>query len=79
MAIKELSFNTLSENFERLTNALLCLLSEANDAYLLSAYGHRLIPVIDVLREKCKSILKQTNQTVWYGASKELVASFTAE
>ncbi|XP_017859275.1 PREDICTED: uncharacterized protein LOC108611260 [Drosophila arizonae] len=79
MAFKELSFNTLSDNFKRLTNAMLCVLYEATDAYLLTAYGERLIPVVDALREKCKSILKRTDQTVWYRASKELVASFTAE
>ncbi|EDW03851.1 GH11464 [Drosophila grimshawi] len=75
-AQREAYFNTLSDNLERLTSALLCLPSESN-AYLLAAYGERLIPAVTEYKKKIRN--PSTNQTAFYSASKELVATFSTE
>ncbi|XP_064540979.1 uncharacterized protein LOC135430297 [Drosophila montana] len=76
---KEVSFNTLSSNLDRLTSALLCLTSKAEDIYLFAAYGERILPAVEVCSKQLPNLRQQTTQTAWYSASKELVATFSAE
>lgn len=75
---KAVFFNTLSNNLERLTNALLCLTSSP-DEYLAWGYGERLAPAADVYIRHCDNTNRELLKTNWYKASKEVVAKLSVE
>ncbi|XP_017060398.1 uncharacterized protein LOC108100837 [Drosophila ficusphila] len=76
---KHLYFNTLSDNLERVTKGLECL-TFVNGEFNFFGFCSRLKPIVEHINKKFYS----TNElaiveTVWYGASKELIDTFTIE
>ncbi|KAH8409366.1 hypothetical protein KR222_001793, partial [Zaprionus bogoriensis] len=77
-AQRDVYFNTLSDNLERLTNCLVNFTTNAED-FKLCGYTHRLVPAVDVYIKKFQNAKLITNKTAWYRASRETVQQFTAE
>ncbi|XP_034473677.1 uncharacterized protein LOC117781066 [Drosophila innubila] len=75
---KTVYFNTLSNNLERLANALLCL-TYSSEEYQLHGYEERLAPAADVYIRQCDNSQRLLLKTSWYRASKEVVAKFSIE
>ncbi|EDW03848.1 GH11461 [Drosophila grimshawi] len=61
---KTVFFNTLSDDLERLTNALLCLASKSG-VYVLHDYGERLVPAVDAYIRNVVNAKMETTQTAW--------------
>lgn len=75
---RDIFFNTLSDNMQRLTNILCSYVTKAEE-YKLCGYSHRLVPVVDAYLKKFHTTKLHTNKTAWYIASREIVAKFDIE
>lgn len=74
---KDIFFNTLSDNLERLTDALCYLAPDPN--YELFGYSERLVPAVDVYINKFDKGQREIMKTYWYKANKEMIANFSTE
>ncbi|KAM8715301.1 hypothetical protein ACLKA7_002366 [Drosophila subpalustris] len=71
-------FNTLSDNLERLTKALLCL-TYTDGHCRLQDFGKRLLPAFEAYKKCALNVEIQSTQATWYHASKEIVTNFSTD
>lgn len=74
---RDIFFNTLSDNLERLTHALCCLAPDPCNE--LFGYGERLVPAADYYINKFERDQREIMKTYWYKANNEIVANFSTE
>ncbi|KAL7739960.1 hypothetical protein ACLKA6_013147 [Drosophila palustris] len=71
-------FNTLSDNLERLTKALICL-TYTDGHCRLQDFGKRLLPAFEAYKRRAVNVEIQSTQATWYHASKEIVTNFSTD